>query len=226
MSGMTSAGNRPKDGDNLSETDGPENLNVNAPRELVVNESDFNETEVKELASKVSEVSLDEREAALFDIHGVAPNLEGDPEMLSKSLKEMNEMLTIMLCQKEASAFKLAESQSPKYTRNGKLLLMFLRCENFDVKAAATRMITFFQHKLSLFGPEKLCKDTIVQSDLGAEDLKCLTAGSWQLLPRRDHVGRAQLIFIPPFSQWTTHDNAVSGPMDARASFKMSAPVN
>eukprot|EP00980_Cylindrotheca_fusiformis_P016374 scaffold4880_cov106-Cylindrotheca_fusiformis.AAC.8 len=213
MSGMTSdSGNMPKDGNNFPEMAVPANLDVNAPRELVDNASDVNETVVKELASKFNEVSLGEREAALYDIHGVAPNLEGDPETLSKSLKEMNEMLTIMLCWKKSSAFKLAESQSPEYSRNEKLLLMFLRCESFNVKAAATRLVAFFRYKLSLFGPEKLCKETIGQNDLDTEDLKCVAAGFWQLLPRRDHIGRAQLIFIPPCSQWTTHDNFVSGP--------------
>eukprot|EP00980_Cylindrotheca_fusiformis_P016379 scaffold4880_cov106-Cylindrotheca_fusiformis.AAC.13 len=219
MNGMASvSGNGSKGEHNCSEsTIRKGSLNANAPRDLVVNESDFNEIEVKELASKVSEASLDEREAALFDIHGVSPNLEEDLEMLSKSLMEMNELLNNMLCWKQASAFKLAESQSPEYTRNEKLLLMFLRCESFNVKAAATRLMAFFQHKLSLFGPEKLCKETIGQNDLDAEDLATVTAGSWQLLPRRDHVGRAQLIYFPPLCQWSTHDNAVSPPMNAEA---------
>eukprot|EP00980_Cylindrotheca_fusiformis_P023632 scaffold10690_cov126-Cylindrotheca_fusiformis.AAC.5 len=176
---------------------------------LDVNESDFNEIDVKELASKVSEIALDEREAALFDMHGVAPTLEEDPEMLSTSLTEMNKMLTNMLCWRQASAFKIAESQAPEYTRNEKLLLMFLRCENFNVKAAANRLIAFFRHKLSLFGPEKLTKETIGQSDLDEEDLKCIAAGYVQLLPNRDHAGRAQFIYFPRFVKWATRDNAL-----------------
>eukprot|EP00980_Cylindrotheca_fusiformis_P028461 scaffold22602_cov154-Cylindrotheca_fusiformis.AAC.1 len=193
--------NRPTDEDEFSETDAPSDLNAN--------ESNFNETEAKELASKFGKVSLGEREAALFDIHGVAHSLAEDPEMLSMTLKELNEMLTSMICWKQASAFKLAESQDPEYTRSHKLLLMFLRCENFNTKAAATRVTTFFQHKLRLFGPERLCH-AIGQSDLDEEDFKCLSAGYLQFLPRRDHVGRAQLIYFPPFALWDTHDNAVS----------------
>eukprot|EP00980_Cylindrotheca_fusiformis_P016381 scaffold4880_cov106-Cylindrotheca_fusiformis.AAC.15 len=194
-------GNRPTDLNDFSEID--------APRDLDANESDFNETEVKELATKVSKITLDEREAGLFDIHGVAPSLKEDPEILTKSLKEMNELLTKMAFWKQARAFKLAESNAPEYARNHKLLLMFLRCENFDVKAAATRLIAFFRHKLSLFGPEKLCKETIGQSDLDAEDLKCVTAGYVQLLPRRDHVGRAQFIYFSRFGHWDTPDNVL-----------------
>eukprot|EP00980_Cylindrotheca_fusiformis_P026626 scaffold16689_cov107-Cylindrotheca_fusiformis.AAC.1 len=209
-------GNRPIDEDDFSETD--------APGDLDANESVFNETEVKELASKASKIALDEREAGLFDIHGVAPSLEEDPDLLTQSLKEMNEMLTSMICWRQASAFKLAESQDPQYTRSAKLLLMFLRCENFNVKAAATRMIAFFRHKLSLFGPERLCKETIGQSDLDAEDLKCVTAGYVQLLPRRDHVGRAQLIYFSRFGHWDTHGNAVSEmSLDAESRSEVSA---
>eukprot|EP00980_Cylindrotheca_fusiformis_P016370 scaffold4880_cov106-Cylindrotheca_fusiformis.AAC.4 len=210
MSGMTNdSGNPPRDeNNNFSETAVPDNLDVN--------ELDFNETEVKDLASKVGEIALNEREAGLFDMHGVAPTLEEDLEMLSKSLKDMNELLTNMVSWKQASAFKLAESDSPEYARNEKLLLMFLRCENFNVKAAATRLLVFFQHKLSLFGPEKLCKETIGQSDLDTEDLATVTAGCWQLLPRRDHAGRAQFIYFPHFAQWPTPEHAVSGPMNAK----------
>eukprot|EP00980_Cylindrotheca_fusiformis_P026627 scaffold16689_cov107-Cylindrotheca_fusiformis.AAC.2 len=206
--GRNSFGNRPADENDFSETD--------APGDLDVNESDFNETEVKELASKASKIALDEREAGLFDIHGVAPSLEEDPDLLTQSLKEMNELLTSMICWKQARAFKLAESNAPEYARNDQLLLMFLRSENFNVKAAATRMIAFFRHKLSLFGPERLCKETIGQSDLDSEDMKCATAGYVQLLPHRDHVGRAQFLYFPHFAQWATRDNAVSvvGPMD------------
>eukprot|EP00980_Cylindrotheca_fusiformis_P006826 scaffold1428_cov98-Cylindrotheca_fusiformis.AAC.4 len=101
---------------------------------------------------------------------------------------------------------------------------MFLRCENFNVKAAATRLIAFFRHKLSLFGPERLCKETIGQSDLDAEDLKCVTAGYVQLLPRRDHVGRAQLIYFSRFGHWATNDNAVSEmSLDAESRSEVSA---
>eukprot|EP00980_Cylindrotheca_fusiformis_P025074 scaffold12994_cov128-Cylindrotheca_fusiformis.AAC.1 len=199
--GRNGFGNRPTDENDFSETD--------APSDLDANESVFNEIEVKKLASKVNKITLDEREAGLFDIHGVAPSLVEDPAILTQSLKALNEMLTSMICWKQASAFKLAESQNPQYTRNDRLLLMFLRCESFNAKAAATRVTTFFQHKLRLFGPKRLCH-AIGQSDLDEEDFKCLSAGYLQFLPRRDHVGRAQLIYIPPFAQYTTHDNAVS----------------
>eukprot|EP00980_Cylindrotheca_fusiformis_P016367 scaffold4880_cov106-Cylindrotheca_fusiformis.AAC.1 len=195
------SGNRRKDENSFSEPTAPSGLDAN--------ESDFNETEVKELASKVSAITLDEREAALFDMHGVAPTPEEDPERLSTALTEMNEMLTSMICWEQASAFKLADSQAPEYTRSHKLLLMFLRSENFNIKEAATRMIAFFQHKLSLFGPEKLCKETIGQNDLDAEDLEHLAAGRLQLLPRRDHAGRAQLIYFRRFGHWATHENAL-----------------
>eukprot|EP00980_Cylindrotheca_fusiformis_P023628 scaffold10690_cov126-Cylindrotheca_fusiformis.AAC.1 len=199
--GMSDFGNKRKEENSFSEPAAPSGLNAN--------ESNFNEIEVKELASKVSEIALDEREAALFDMHGVAPTLDEDPERLSTSMQEMNRFLTNMVCWKQASAFKLAESQSPEYTRNENLLLMFLRCESFNAKKAATRMIAFFRHKLSLFGPEKLCKGTIGQNDLDDEDLKRLRAGCLQLLPRRDHAGRAQLIYFRRFSHWATHDNAL-----------------
>eukprot|EP00980_Cylindrotheca_fusiformis_P023831 scaffold11041_cov117-Cylindrotheca_fusiformis.AAC.4 len=203
------------------------NFSEPADPEVHVSESDFDEIEVKELASRFSRIALDEREAGLFDMHGVSPALGEDPETLSTSLKEINELLTYMRDWKQARAFRLAESNAPEYARNDKLLLMFLRCENFNAKAAATRLISFFEHKLTLFGPVILCKETVGQSDLSAEDLDCVTAGYVQLLPRRDHVGRAQLVYFPGFAHWATLDNAVSaaGPMDCETRFPLSSPL-
>jgi hypothetical protein len=165
---------------------------------------------MKELAWQVNNIAIEEREAGLYDMHGVTVTLEESPEALDMSVGEMNSILTRKIDWRQASAFKLAESQSIAYTRDKKLLVMFLRCEKYNAEAAVTRLLAFFQHKLRLFGHEKLCKEAITQADLNAEDMESLAAGYFQLLPHRDHAGRALFVYLPRFAKWVNHDNAVS----------------
>jgi hypothetical protein len=180
------------------------------PPSEIAFKAENNNSVVKELALQVNTIAIEEREAGLYDMHGITAAIEECPEALDKSLREMNSILTRKIDWKQASAFKLAESQSTAYARDRKLLLMFLRCEKYNAEAAVTRMLAFFQHKLRLFGHEKLCKEAITQADLNAEDMESLAAGYFQLLPHRDHAGRAQFVYLPRFAAWDAHENAVS----------------
>lgn len=163
---------------------------------------------LKSIASQVNNLTLAEREEALFDIHGISPIEQETKEALDVSLKEMNDLLTQKIDYSYAKAFKLAESQDKEYARSRKLLLKFLRCEKYDAASAVSRLLSFFEHKLRLFGKERLCKE-ITQQDLNENDMKCLFNGHFQLLPTRDHIGRAQLVYLPRYATWETHDNAV-----------------
>jgi hypothetical protein len=75
---------------------------------------------------------------------------------------------------------------------------MFLRAENFDSQLAAKRMLRFFEQKLELFGPDKLCKD-ITLRDLNIEDMQCLINGHQQILPTRDSSGRVAIVHFLVF---------------------------
>ena len=86
---------------------------------------------------------------------------------------------------------------------------MFLRCENYNVDAAVKRLFAFFKQKLRLFGPEKVGKRMITLEDMNVNDMKCYTAGFFQLLPHRDHVGRALLVSLPQFAEWQERENGV-----------------
>jgi hypothetical protein len=94
-------------------------------------------------------------------------------------------------------AYRLAKKQNPAYVTSSKLRLMFLRCELFNVRPAAVRMIKFFDAKFHFFGAQTLTRP-VLYSDLTADAKKTLEMGAFQLLEQRDSVGRAVLFDVFP----------------------------
>jgi hypothetical protein len=93
------------------------------------------------------------------------------------------------------TAYEQATLMSPDYVENVEFRLQFLRGDTFDVKSAA-RMISYFEWKQDLFGPENLTKD-ITLRDLDEESLNCLKTGFMHPLPIRDKSGRAIFCSCP-----------------------------
>ena len=49
-------------------------------------------------------------------------------------------------------AYDIAYSMSPEYVTNPKLRKLFLMADNYNVKHAAVRLVSYFEQKLELFG--------------------------------------------------------------------------
>ena len=140
------------------------------------------------LAEELNEMSVNEREQILFDVHGVVDVTENDkPETIQKSLLELERAITRII---KKPAYNLAMEQSSEYVNDKQLRLQFLRSENFHVAKTAQRLVRFFESKLELFGPERLVRD-IHMNDLDHDDLICLQSGIMQIVPLRDASGRA-----------------------------------
>ena len=112
-------------------------------------------------------------------------------------------------------AYNMAMAQNPNHVQS--LRLSFLRAESFDIQHAAIRMISYFDAKLDLFGPNLLTKDITIQDleECGTTnqsndpnvnataatdsnvDIECLNTGYVQLLPARDRSGRPIVCWIP-----------------------------
>eukprot|EP00980_Cylindrotheca_fusiformis_P027849 scaffold22560_cov135-Cylindrotheca_fusiformis.AAC.60 len=106
-------------------------------------------------------------EATYYRIH------HESPEFLSLSLNAVTKNLEGYHHPSRAS-FDRAFQQDCDYVNSQRL--KFLRAENFDPAAAASRMIAFFQIKEDLFGADKLSRDILLR-DLSADDLESLRAG-------------------------------------------------
>ena len=171
------------------------------------------------ISSELAKMSVEDREAVYYDIHGISNPVEETPAFIAEKIKEFQSSVD-QFCLEDMSpiptttsrkaleekadglsrtlstnAYELALSMDSKYVHNPDLVLMFLRSERFNAKPAAKRFIHWFQIKLDLFGPTLLTK-TITQQDLEKFDdtAGALYDGFKQILPLRDRAGR--LVFV------------------------------
>ncbi|CAJ1964947.1 unnamed protein product [Cylindrotheca closterium] len=168
------------------------------------------DTIIKDLTSRVNSISFQEREVGLHDIHGVAGIDDKSNHEEQVLVNTMRLLLSERLHCRSSSAFRMADAESSAYTRDNSFLLMFLRCENYNIDTATNRLFEFFKHKLRLFiGPDKIGKKMITLADLSPNDMKSYSAGFFQLLPHRDHVGRAQFVNLPNYTTWDQRENVL-----------------
>jgi hypothetical protein len=130
--------------------------------------------------------STEDRDQALADVHGVTSAVAMDNEFIANRLAQLDQAISDC---RSKSAYLRAKIQDPEYVSNRKFRLQFLMAENFQAQAAAERLVSFFESKLVLFGPEMLTSD-LTLDDLGGEDIKGLEHGVVQRLLGKDHAGR------------------------------------
>jgi hypothetical protein len=147
------------------------------------------------LAKEMAAMSVQEREQALNDIHGVSDVIHEEPSFVRAKMEEM-EMELSKLTNKGKEAYMQAEAQNKECVTCEKFRLKFLRAEMFDARLAAGRMVGFFDEKKKLFGPDKLTKE-IKLWDLDKDDQKFLERGIGQILPQRDRAGRRIMTWMP-----------------------------
>jgi len=142
------------------------------------------------LARELDNLSLDERERIIFDIHGITTTTrlgEQDEATISSSLEELESELQ-KIPQKDA--MEEALFRNAPYVKDPKFRLLFLRALEFNASAAADMMVEHFEVKRQLFGDGEVLAREIRQSDLTPRDIDLLRAGVSQVLPTRDASGR------------------------------------
>jgi hypothetical protein len=155
------------------------------------------------LAKGMTELSIKERESVFHDLHGVAEIINEEPELIAKSLAELD---VVIANTPNREAYEQAKRIDPQYVHSLEFRLMFLRSERFDVKHTASRLVRHFKTKLELFGPESLARE-IRYEDLYEGAVQCLEAGNLQLLPLRDRTGRAIMSCLPTLRCGSPEDN-------------------
>jgi hypothetical protein len=173
----------------------PASTNTTRPLREETDESDLY------IANALQHMSIQERDDLYHELHGVADVIEETPAFLADSFQKLKEELSVQINKTfvgglNCRPFQLAEEQNYNYVHSDFLYKAFLRAERFDVKAAANRMIRFYEYKLKSFGEESLCKD-ITQKLLSEQDLKIYRTGINQVLPCRDSMGRAIVVLFP-----------------------------
>ena len=173
--------------------------------------------EVDEIAHALNNLSFEQRERAYDDLHGISStDAPEDPEMVEQSLRKFDEILQKRLqneilrsSSSSASALQLAMDQDPTYLAQESFRESFLRAEDWNVKGAVDRLISFLEQKKELFGSEKLTKD-IMLDDLDEDDMEALESGGLQVVPLKDQSGRQLMIAVPQLEEYRTPENLVS----------------
>lgn len=158
------------------------------------------------IAKEMTDLSMQEREKAENDVHGIGNEGEENPLQVQTGLLQLEHHLDYM---KKGTVYEEAENQDYNYVSNRKFRLMFLRADRYNPKEAAERMIRFFDLKKSLFGTEKLVKD-ITMDDLDEDDMETLRSGYMQLPAYCDMAGRTILVGMLKLRKMKTELNAVS----------------
>ena len=189
--------------------------------------------DVDVVAKAMNQLSFEEREQAYNDIHGVcSPSEEDqeDPIMIEKSLEgvrlQLRGYIQAEQHQQDSTrhykqqlgvgfstspptlALRIAMGQDPNYVMDDSFLLMFLRAKEYDATLAAQTILHFLQHKMSLFGRDKLTDD-ITLDDMNSDDVDTLLNGGFQYVPLQDQTGRHIVAGVSGLEKWKVHENMV-----------------
>jgi hypothetical protein len=172
---------------------------------------DVNETEIPEdadalLAKEMADMSVQEREQSMNDIHGVSDVVDEEPSFVRAKMEEMEMELSKLTSNEGKEAYMQAEAQNKEYVTCDKFRLKFLRAEMFNARLAAGSMVRFFDEKKKLFGADKLTKE-IMLCDLDEDDQKFLERGICQILPQRDRAGRRIMTWMPMMNRGKSDSN-------------------
>ena len=140
------------------------------------------------LANELAAMSVLEQDKVMFDLHGLAAEIEETEEMIQTSLDEMEKEIQKI---KKKPAFDKAMKWNPKHVQSRDLRIRFLRCEYFNCKNAAKRLVLHFEKKEMLFGDGEVLGRDVKLSDMPAQDQLYVKTGVMQVLPTRDISGRS-----------------------------------
>ena len=171
------------------------------------------------MAKQLNKLTFHERESINDEIHGINIDrkyieemgaVEETPEILSKSLKEMQSELDILRSTEGGaggSAWAFNRSQElfeshpdGTYFNTAEFRLMFLRCERFDSKKAAKRLCLYADLMVEAYGDFALGRPPRL-SDLDDDDMERFKRGSSMFFPGRDRAGRRIYMHLGDNSQ-------------------------
>ena len=144
------------------------------------------------IASEMNRLSLEERANALEDLHGIKREEGQSPEAIASLVEQVKSEISKL---RVKTAYDKAVFLCPSFVHNPDFILMFLRSENFNVALTVKRLMLHFEHKLELFGIERLAR-SLRFDDLDEDDKGAMFAGSMQVLPEKDRSGRTVIISI------------------------------
>ncbi|CAB9504909.1 expressed unknown protein [Seminavis robusta] len=142
---------------------------------------------------ELGELSLADQEQVVYDLYGFSgPVDESQPGFVEQKMEELQKALD-QIPPRRKTAYSMALGINEAYVTNHSFRLQFLRADRFQPSPAATRMVTYFETKLDLFGRDRLCIE-LTQDDLDPESLEILYMTWFCDLPVRDRAGRQVVV--------------------------------
>jgi hypothetical protein len=174
------------------------------------------------LIQSMERLSMEEHESIIWDMHGFdeVVNQEETTSFVNEKLAELQKQLDGIATNE---AYNLALQLNPSYVCSRSFRLMFLRCERFNVPAAAEMMVLHFEEKQRLFGNGEILGREVLQSDLGPNERRVLDCGVLQILKKRDAAGRLIFIVVTSKIQEMMYNNDINND-DAVGYFCSNAP--
>ncbi|KAG7371364.1 hypothetical protein IV203_019934 [Nitzschia inconspicua] len=150
------------------------------------------------LIQELNELSLNDREKTMEEIHGAHAQTVAQheqPDKIQESLRQMRlEVQNTPPINKQA--FEIAIAKDPRYVDHDKFWIRFLRAEEYDPRKAANRMMSFLEFNREFFGEHVLTRP-VCQRDLSPAAIRTMTEeGMFQILPFRDNSGRRIAVFL------------------------------
>jgi len=105
------------------------------------------------IVQALGELSIEEQEKIVFDVHGFAMASELDEEATSSLMKSLEEEIE-KIPSKEA--YELAKVHDIDFVTRHDFRMMFLRACDYDPTMTATMIVTHFEKKRELFGDNVL----------------------------------------------------------------------
>lgn len=131
-------------------------------------------------------LTFEEREKANFDVHGLGARRSSRSAEDGPSLVEQGKLVDL---DNELIRLGVDKGRVNPLIQDQDYRLMFLRCDQLDVKVAAQRIKKNLEVKRELFGESCLNRE-ITMSDLDSEDLEALHSGFTRVSQQKDIAGR------------------------------------
>jgi len=152
------------------------------------------------LSKELLQLSFDDRNAINEEIHGVrcmAPT--ETPELLGLALQGLQRELDAIpykpAYDRAQNYARLPQFAQTSYVNTNEFRLKFLRCELFDTRRAAVRLIKYLDLMVELYGMFAIQRKVTLK-DFSKQEMQILRAGYKQLFPFRDRSGRRVMCIV------------------------------
>lgn len=149
----------------------------------------------EQVEAEKAALTEEEQQQIQDDLYGAYDPIEETPQIIADKIDEMREYINTIE-DEDKESYLVAQEKCADYCNSEEFQLMFLRADKLDAKKAASRLVSYWEDKLKIFGPDRTYH-RISLNDLLAfpGDIELLKSGAIYPLPNKDKAGRAILFF-------------------------------